>query len=149
MNILFPSNTKTIIDKIRNTIGRDIEVVYLLASGICGECELDSITGKSYDPFCRACDGTGILSSIESLTISGHILWGRVDPVYNSPAGRIFTGDCKVTISYDDDVLTLLDSVDYFLVDDKKLYLKDYDLRGVKEINRIALNLQQDPRDGR
>ena len=149
MNILFPSNTKAIIDKIRNVIGREIELIYLLESGVCGECDLDSVTGKSYDPFCRACSGTGVLTSVEVLPVSGHILWGRVDTTYNSPAGRIFTGDCKVTISYSDDVLTLLDSVEYFLVDDKKLYLKDFDLRGVKEINRIALNLQQDPRDGR
>lgn len=149
MNILFPSNTKEITDNIRQVIGREIEIVYTVSSGVCTTCDLDSVTGKSYDPFCPVCSGTGVLFSVESLSVLGHILWGRVDPTYNSPAGRIFTGDCKVTISYDSAILTLLDSVDYFLVDDKKLYLKDYDLRGVKEINRIALNLQQDPRDGR
>jgi hypothetical protein len=149
MNIIWPSNTREIIDEIRGTIGRDVTIHYTTSGVPCTTCQLDSLTGKSFDPFCPDCGGTGIVTSGLDTTVSGHVLWNKVNSKYNSPAGNIFTGDCKVTVGYDEEVLTIIESSEYFLVDDVRLYLEDYDLRGVKEINRIAISLRQDPREER
>ena len=147
--ITWPENTKEVIDSIRGVIGREITIHYTSSGVPCPTCTLDSLTGRPYDPFCSTCGGDGIVTSGIDLTVSGHVLWSRVDSHYNSPAGRISTGDCKVTVEYTDNIITIINSADYFLVDDERLYLEDYDLRGVKEINRVALQLKQDPREDR
>lgn len=149
MTIIFPSNTKEIIDEIRGTIGRDVDIYYTLSGVTCSACDIDTVTGRSLDPFCPVCSGEGIVDDTLQVTVSAHVLWNTVNTSQRMPGGRIFTGDCKATVEYTDDIVTIIEASDYFLVDDRKLYLVDYDLRGVKNINRVAINLKQDPRDGR
>jgi hypothetical protein len=150
MTIIWPSNTKEIIDKIRGTIGRDITIHYPSSGITCSACATDPFTGNSIDPYCTVCGGDGIVTSGLEITISAHILWNRTNSHYNATAGEIFTGDCKATIDRDiDNIITIIETADYFLVDDEKLYLESYDPRGVQEINRLALQLKQDPREGR
>ncbi len=147
--ILFPDNTKEIIDTIRGVIGRDITIYYATSGVTCSACDIDTVTGKSLDPFCLVCGGDGVVDEQLDVTVSAHVLWNTVNSLHNTPAGRIFTGDCKATVEYTDDIITIVEASDYFLVDDRKLFLVDYDLRGVKDVNRVAINLKQDPRDGR
>ena len=147
--ILFPENTKEVIDSIRGAIGRDITIFYASSGVTCSACDLDTITGRSLDPFCPVCDGDGNIEVQANVIVPAHVLWNNVNTPYNTATGRIFTGDCKATVEYTVDMVTVIEASDYFLVDDRKLFLVDYDLRGVKDINRIAINLKQDPRDGR
>jgi len=149
VNIIFPSNTKEIIDEIRDTIGRNVEIHYTSSGVACTTCTQDSLTGRSTDPFCPECGGLGYAET--SLMYSGmaHVRWTNVDNSYKAPGGKIDTGNCVVTMEYLDTLPAIIDASDYFLVDDIKLYYIDYDLRGVQEINRIAVNLQQDPREQR
>ena len=95
------------------------------------------------------CSGAGVLSVTSGTTVSAHVLWGRANSEYKSPAGTIFTGDCKVTVEFSESILSKIKLSSTFLVDDRDLYLIDYDLKGVPDPNRIACYLEQDPREGR
>jgi len=149
MNITFPSDTKEIIDKIRTVIGRNVDIHYTTSGEVCTTCDVDPITGRSFNPFCPVCSGLGYIENY--LTYSGlaHVRWTNVGDSYNSPSGDIDTGNCVVTMEYVETLPAIIDTSDYFLVDDIKLYYIEYDLRGVQEINRIAIKLQQSPREQR
>lgn len=147
--IVFPSDTKDIIDAIRDTIGREIEIHYTTSGAVCTTCDIDSVTGRSMNPFCPTCDGRGYLEVPLVYSAQAHVRWTNVGDKYKSPAGEIDTGNCVVTVEYVDGLPIIIDSSDYFLVDDVRLYFMEYDLRGVQEINRIVVNLQQDPREQR
>ena len=149
MTINFPSNTKEIIDSIREVIGRNIEIHYTVSGAACPTCTQDTLTGRSIDPFCVTCGGVGYINTPVTVSALAHVRWTNVGDSYNSPAGEIDTGNCIVTMEYVESLPSIVESSDYFLVDDVKLYYIDYDLRGVKEINRIAVKLQEDPREQR
>lgn len=145
MNITFPSNTKEIIDKIRGTIGRDI-TIYVTVSGIaCSGCTLDPRTNTSLDPFCSICGGDYWLNTTSGVSYSGHVRWGKSHQPYRVHGGVIDEGDCKVTISYSDEALQHVQNSDYFVVDGIDLYMKNYHLKGVPNVNRIAITLLEDP----
>lgn len=146
--ITWPTNTKEIIDEIRGTIGREIEIFTKEELGQCTSCTLDTKTNKSIDPFCSTCSGTGYIYTISGTTVSAHVNWGYLDRGIFFATGKIRDGDCKATIEYTENNLDLIDRSIKFIVDDKDLYLIEYDLKGVKEINRIACFLKQDPRNG-
>lgn len=147
MEITFPSNTKEIIDAIRGVIGRTITIYNSYSLGVCPVCSKDSLLDESLDPFCAACGGTGVLSVVSGTTVSAHVLWGKANSEYKSPAGKIFIGDCKVTVAFSEAILAKIEDSSKFEVDDRNLYLLDYDLRGVPDPNRIACYLEQDPRE--
>ena len=146
--ITFP-DTKNLIDSIRGVIGRDITVYNRYDLGPCPACGKDTLFGDSLDPFCVLCSGTGVLSVVSGTTLSGHVLWGKANSEYKSPAGKIFIGDCKVTVEFTEENLQKIEMASKFTVDNKDLYLIDYDLKGVPSPNRITCYLEQDPREGR
>ena len=149
MNIVWPNDYTEIINTIRGTIGRDIFMYNKYDLGTCPICGKDSVLGKTLDPFCTVCSGTGTLSTFSGTTLSAHVLWNKAGSEFKSPAGVIFTGDCKVTVEFTEEVLSKVKLSSYFSVDDEDLYLIDYDLRGVPEPNRIVCYLEQDPREGK
>lgn len=149
MNITWPDDYTGIINSIRGAIGRNIIIYNKYDLGPCPICGKDSLLGETLDPFCTTCSGTGVLSVVSGTTILAHVLWGKANSEYKSPAGTIFTGDCKVTVEFSESVLSKIELSSTFLVDDKDLYLIDYDLKGVPEPNRITCYLEQDPREGR
>jgi len=150
MIITFPSNTAEVINSIRETIGRNIEIHYTSSGEVCPTCTQDTLTGRSFNPFCGTCGGLGYVTTPITLSALAHVRWkNNISDSYNTPAGKIDIGNCVVTLEYDATLPTIIETSDYFLVDDVKLYFTEYDLRGVKDINRIVIILQEDPRDQR
>lgn len=144
MNITYPSNTKEIMDDIRDVIGRDI-TIYTTVSGIpCSLCELDPTTGYSVDPYCSGCDGGYWTSTLSGYTVNAHVRWSQSEQPLWTSGGIIDEGDCKVTITYSEANLEIVQNADYFVVDGKELYMKHYIPKGVQELNRISIILLED-----
>ena len=55
--IVWPTNTKTIIDNIRGAIGRTVDFYTVASSNPCSVCDLDPVTDESTDSFCTTCSG--------------------------------------------------------------------------------------------
>lgn len=147
--IYWPSNTKEIIDEIRETIGRPIEIFVTVSGDVCPSCTLDPLRNKSVNPFCPVCSGDGYLNTISGFETVAHVRWGRVNDNTFYPGARIVTGDCTAAIEYTDAAREAVDNAVYVVADNIKLYIDSYDLRGVQPINRIVLGLVQNPRDKR
>jgi hypothetical protein len=145
--ISFPDNTKQIIDNIRGAIGRNINIGTTILGSECPACTIDPLTNMSSDPFCSTCSGYGYLTSISGTTVSAHVNWNVLGSKEYHSGGFIEVGDCIATIEFSEELLSVIENADYFEIDDEKVFLKEYDLRGVPDINRIRMYLQQDPVD--
>lgn len=146
MAITFPE-TKATIDSIRDAIGREV-TIYVTVTGIaCTEatCSLDPVTNLSTDSFCTICGGNYWIDTLSGYTCSGHIRWLGADKPMWVSGGIIEDGDCKVTLTMSDVNLTNVKNSHHFVVDDIEMYLKEYRLRGVQELNRIQCILLEDP----
>jgi len=141
----FPSNTKEIIDNIRETIGRPFSIYTEEIYGACPLCSLDPTTNKSTDPFCSGCNGSYWLTTLSEHVYDGHIRWKYAGQPYWVSGGVIDDGDCTVTVTYSSGILNTINNSKYFVVDGKNLYLKNYALRGVQDVNRIRITLIEDP----
>jgi len=146
MNIVFPSNTKDIIDQIRGVIGRDVDFYVPTLSG-CNICNEDPITHTSTDSFCPICSGAYWIKTYSIITLSGHITWGPADIAQWYPGGRVYDGDCRIQIEYSETNNTTVDNADYVVADDKELEIRRKTLRGVKPLNRILLDCIERDRD--
>ncbi len=144
MNIVWPDNTTEIIDKIRGAIGRDI-TIYIVASSIpCPTCSLDPVTNESTDSFCTTCSGIYWIPIYSGYVTSGHITWGNVDILQWIPVGQYFEGDARVQIKYTPEIFSIVEQAQdngYIVVDNEVMEIKSKILRGVKNINRILINL--------
>jgi len=139
--IIWPSDTKEIIDEIRDTIGRDITINVTISGIPCGTCGYDPINDESTDPFCSECSGKYWKATTSGWITKAHIRWGTADrPIY-VPGGRAFEGDCIVTIGYSQIALINVKASESFLVDSKDMIMEDYILKGVPTINRITIAL--------
>ncbi len=142
--ITWPNNTKEIIDDIRDTIGREITINVKVPGDPCPDCDLDPITGVSTDSYCTTCSGLYWINTISGSPVMAHVRWTKIgQPIYE-PGGIIYDGDCIVTITYSDENLNNVINSDSFIVDGKDLYMKNYVLRGVQDINRIRIILLED-----
>lgn len=139
--ITFPSNTKEIIDQMRGAIGRNVTFVVLASSTACPSCGYDPITRTSTDSFCETCSGEYWIPIYSGYTVSGHITWGKADILNWQSGGQQFDGDCRVQIEYSTRNIEILDITDHVIVDNKILEIKKKILRGVRELNRILLDL--------
>lgn len=147
MTITFPTNTKEVIDEIREAIGRDI-TIYVTITGIpCTEvsCSLDPVTDLSTDSFCAVCGGNYWLETVSGWTVSGHVRWRSENQMLWVSGGKIMEGDCRVTITFSDEGLNNVKASKYFIVDDIEMYMKNYRLKGVQPVNRIQITLLEDP----
>lgn len=145
--ITFPSDTKEIIDEIRGVIGRDV-TIFVTVTGIhctAATCSLDPVTNLSTDSFCTICGGNYWLETLSGYSCSGHIRWLGADKPMWVAGGVIEDGDCKVTITHSVENLTNVQNSHHFVVDDIEMYMKEYRLRGAKELNRIQIILLEDP----
>ncbi len=91
--------------------------------------------------FCPVCSGLYWIPIYSGYTISGHVTWGASDSMNWYTGGQVFEGDCRVQIEYTDDIITVINNTDYVMVDGKKMDIRKTILRGVKELNRILLDL--------
>jgi hypothetical protein len=140
MTIYWPDSTKTIIDDIREAIGRPVIFHTKTVSG-CSVCTLDPISNESTDPFCSVCSGLYWIPTYSGQSIDAHITWGHADEMRWHTGGQLFDGDCRVQIEYTDTNVTIVNTTDYVEVDDKKMDIRKTIPRGVKEINRLLLDL--------
>jgi hypothetical protein len=139
--VKFPSNTKDTIDAIREEIGRN--VIFYTNTSIRCTCDLDPITGHSTNPFHTTCSGTGYIHTVSGTTLKAHIYTKPRDVLEWVRGGKLNLGDAGVQIAYSTENLDLSTGCEYVLVDGKKFAVKDNELRGVPEINRILLSLKE------
>jgi hypothetical protein len=145
MQILWPEiQVRETIDEIRAAIGRDI-LINVKVSGIgCSGCSLDPITNTSTNSFCTICGGEYWLETTSGYTTSGHIRWRSSEQPTLQAGGKLPEGDCQVTIAYTTNNLAAVDNISDVIVDGRRMSLKYYRLKGVKQPNRIALTLLEE-----
>lgn len=141
MNIVWPNDTKDVIDNIRGAIGRDVEFYVVASSIACSVCSLDFTTGHSTDSFCPICSGVYWVPVYSGYTISGHVTWANADILQWYPGGQQFDGDARVQIEYTITNLNIVDRSEYVHVDNKIMEIKNFILRGVQSINRILIDM--------
>ncbi len=131
-SITWPPNTRAVIDKIREAIGREITIYVTVTGVVCttSGCSLDPVTNLSTDPFCPGCEGNYWVDTISGWTCSAHIRWRQTDQPLWTAGGIIDEGDCKVTIANSGVALYNVQHSKYFVVDDIDLYMKSYFLKG-------------------
>lgn len=145
MVITWPSNTGDTIDAIRNTIGRDI-TIFTTVSGIpcpASGCDLNPVTNLSTNQFCPVCSGSYWINTTSGVVLKAHIRTKEVDVPVWEVGGRIVDGDALVQIKYTIANMDYVNNSEYFLVDTREYIKKNIDLRGVPEINRILVSLQE------
>jgi hypothetical protein len=144
MAITFPSDTSSIITEIRDAIGRDItfmlrEETACTASG----CGLDPVTDTSINSFCTTCSGVGYVVTYSGWVENAHITWGSDQGLAWATGGQIFEGDCRIQVAYTQELVDDLDYLDYIIVDGKEMTMRKKIYRGVPELNRILMDLQE------
>ena len=142
MVISFPSNTKEIIDDIRNTIGRNISFQTEIKT-LCSGCFLDPVTDESSNPFCPVCNGLGYLITPSGTTVLSLVSWGPFTNLNMVPGGQFYTGICGCQIEYSDDNFNLVKSSKYLIVDGTNLKVKNFIRRGTGVINRILIDTEE------
>lgn len=147
MLITFPSNTTEVIDKIRGAIGRPVNFYIISDTVTCSGCILDPVTGTSTDSFCPVCSGNYYIYTYSGVSVSGHVFWNSSDMLNWPSAGFTFDGECRVQIKNTATNLNLVDTAKYVIVDNKKMSIGKKAFRGVPDINRIILYLDQEERD--
>ena len=140
MTIYWPTDTKAIIDDIREAIGSEVTFYTVTISG-CSNCALDPISNESTNSFCPTCSGLYWIPVYSGVDILAHITWGQSDEMNWHSGGQIFDGDCRIQIEYTDANVTIVDTTDYVKVDGRKMDIRKTTPRGVKEINRLLLDL--------
>lgn len=143
MSITYPTlQAGLTIDEIRNSIGRDV-LFYLESTTTCDDCTLDPLTNTSTNSFCPTCLGAYYISTFSGIAIKGHVTWGNVDTLTWPVGGQVFNGDCRIQIKYTAANLNIVQSAKYIEIDNIKLKIKNYILRGVQILNRIVIILDQ------
>jgi len=143
-NITFPSNTEEIIDAIRGAIGRDVYFYIIDTTTPCGVCNLDPVTNTSTNSFCPTCSGNFWIYTYSGVSISGHVFHGPQDFANWQTGGILYEGDCRVQIKYTPEHVTVLDQTKWVEVDDRRYSIENIAPRGVKDINRLIINLQEE-----
>lgn len=141
MSIKWPANTVTVIDDIRDAIGRDI-TIYKTISGIaCPDCSLDPVTNLSTNQFCSTCHGSYWMSTPSGCVVKAYVLTRGIDTPVMTVGGYIVDGDAQVQIKYTVANMDLVDNAEWYHVDSKKFIKKNIMLKGVPDINRIIITL--------
>jgi hypothetical protein len=140
MEIQFPDNSTEIIDQIREEIGRPA-TFFIKESVDCPNCILDPVTNTSTNSFCPVCSGIGYLVAYSGVVISGHITHAPGEIQQWSSGGYVFDGDAKLQIKYTLTNREIVARTSYVLIDEQAYTIKKKTLRGVREINRIILDL--------
>lgn len=140
--ITFPENTEDVIDSIRDAIGRPIEWQTVTLSG-CPNCSLDPTTNESTNSFCTVCSGVYWIPTYTTTIISGHITWGYSEQLGWVTGGQLAEGECRVQIKYTVANLDVIENAEKIFVDGKEMQIDKKTLRGVQNINRILIDLNE------
>ena len=145
MTITWPSNTTTVIDDIRDAIGREV-TIYTTVSGLpctASGCGLDPVTDLSINSFCTTCSGFYWINTVSGLAVTAHVRMRNVDIPVWTVGGFIVDGDAQIQIKHTITIMNAIDNVDHFLVDGKEFLKKQISLRGVPTVNRIVVTLEE------
>lgn len=142
MQVVFPSNTRDVIENIINAIGRDVQFVSSTLSG-CSDCSLDPVTNTSTDSFCETCSGQYWIPTYSSNNIKAHVTWKFADLDNWQTGGHVLNGDGTVKVMYSGIYMDIIESSDYLIVDGKVVDIEKVTLLGVPSINRIVLNFKE------
>lgn len=142
MYITFPSNTKQTISDIINADGRDV-VFYTYSSYACSACSLDPITNTSTDSFCLVCSGLYWIPVYSGHTYKAHVTWKFADYKDWSTGGWVFVGDGIVKVLLSGNIMDVINSTKYVVVDNKQVTIEKITLLGVPEVNRVVLDFKE------
>jgi hypothetical protein len=143
MPISFPSNTKDVIDDIRDAIGRIITFVTEIEAD-CPACGIDPFTNTSTNPFCTTCSGLGYLVTYSGDSVMAHITWGGNDQLGWATGGQMMEGDCRVQVELTSTILSTISGATYVEVDGHRMGIRKNILRGVQPLNRVLLDLSEE-----
>jgi len=143
MTIFWPSNTTTIIDAIRDAIGRDITILVTVSGIPCSVCSLNPVSNLSTDPFCPTCGGTYWINTTSGYIVNAHVAIGEIDLPWRVAGGYIRKGEALVQIKYNPTNLYAVEHAVHYMVDSKIYLQEDVSYRGVPNINRIVITLKE------
>ena len=148
MTIVWSNDTSSIIDEIRNTIGRGITINIPVTGIACTNIldSLDPVTNLSTNQFCAVCGGKYWLNTISGVSVSAVIIWKGAEINNQYPGGYVVDGDCSVQIKYTVTSMDWIDRAISYIVDGRTLVKKSIALKGVKPINRIIITLDEKER---
>lgn len=145
--ISWPSRVhrETVIDEIRHAIGRDIVINIPITGIACDNASdsLDPVTNLSTNQFCPTCHGTYWLNTTSGITVSAHVTWKPSEIVGWYPGGQIVEGDCLIQIKYTVSSYAWATEAENFIVDGRTLKRRSITLRGVPELNRVLIALDE------
>jgi hypothetical protein len=139
MIITFPE-TREVIDAIRSGIGREV-IFYEQHKTTCSACSIDPITDTSTNSFCIVCSGEGYIYTMSGTTMLAHITHAQDEVLNWQTGGKLVDGDCRIQINYTLANLNLVKNTNYVWVDNENYDVRKIILRGVKELNRILVDL--------
>lgn len=141
MNIVWPSNTKSIIDQIRSTVGRPITINYIASTSGCSNPldSLDPISNKSTLSLCPICSGQYWIPQMKQYTVNGIVQWGVADDATWYTGGETHTGDCTAQIAYDPNVDFIYQNSMTAVVDNRQMTIHRAIFRGTPTVNRVIL----------
>jgi len=145
--IIWPSNTRDVINSIRGAIGRLVTFYLISASEPCTLCNRDPITNTSTDSFCPVCSGNFWIHTYSGVSISGHVTWGQAEQFNWATGGQFIDGDCRVQIENTVENITVLESAQWVSVDNRRMTVNKIIPRGVQDINRILIDLVEQEKE--
>lgn len=144
MIISFPSNTENVIADIIDTIGRDVTFYVATLSGCTySGCSLDPVTNTSTNSFCPVCSGNYWIKTYSGYTTKAHVTWKFADLNNWDTGGYVFNGDGIIKVVYSGNMLDIIESTDYAVVDNKQVSIEKITLLGVPTLNRIICDFKE------
>jgi len=143
MTLPFPTNTTDIIQKMINTIGRNI-TLYIENQTVCWNCGIDPISGDALDSSCPVCSGIGYLVTYSGYVVRSYLNHGKMDNKNWVTGGQYFDGDSTAQIMLTPESLQAVERASYLIADTKRFKISQKIYRGVPELNRIILVLKED-----
>lgn len=145
MSITWPSDTTTVIDDIRDAIGREITIYQTVSGIVCtaSGCALDPVTDLSVNSLCPTCSGFYWINTASGLVVNAHVRLRNLDTPIWTVGGFILEGDAQFQIKYTVANIEAVDNMEYVVMDEKIFVKKDISLRGVPTINRIVVALEE------
>lgn len=146
INLSWPTaQDKEVTDAIRAAIGRTVTFYYIASSSSCSEpdCYLDPVTNTSTNSFCPVCSGNYYIYTYSGEDINAHVTWGYSEKFGWVTGGLQDEGECRVQIEYTPNNVYVVENAKWVLVDGREMQIIKKLYRGVKEINRILVDLIQ------
>lgn len=144
MQISYPTNTRSIIESIINSIGRNVTFYSATLSGCTASgCGLDPVTDTAINSFCTVCSGEYWIPTWSGDDIKAHVTWKFSGEDEFHTGGTVFLGDGIIKVMYSGPYMNIINSADYVLVDGKQVDIQRVTLLGVPSVNRIILDFKE------